>query len=320
MDNVVDMTVVMQRLVPMVQPVQKTMELSPLQFIDKVVDVPVAALRQIHMNQNVQKIIEIPQLQFTDKVVDVPVVLVVQFPRVQVAEGAVEIPQLQVVEKMVETPVIQTFQGTQISEHLCTTPVCQVARGEIGVAVEMGVPLPAESASPMLVEIDSWSIDFTGGVHVGKDDLDDGMFEHAEASKRQRHSSQHQSAKQFARQSARKNKRDEEREEGEKGEVRREEERKSQGEGVQRGNGKEQEGEKKEKGVKEEEEKVEEVEKNLTGWTLVTRRAKQMRRMVQIFVKVDEMKMVAMEVSPEDKVQKILNIVSGSDWGRVRDV
>ena len=35
--------------------------------------------------------------------------------------------------------------------------------------------------------------------------------------------------------------------------------------------------------------------------------------MVQIFVKVDEMEMVAMEVSPEDKVQKILNIVSKSD-------
>ena len=40
--------------------------------------------------------------------------------------------------------------------------------------------------------------DIASGVHVGKDDLDDGMFEHAEASKRQRHSSQHQSAKQFA--------------------------------------------------------------------------------------------------------------------------
>ena len=39
-----------------------------------------------------------------------------------------------------------------------------------------------------------------------------------------------------------------------------------------------------------------------------------MRRMVQIFVKVDGMKTVAMEVSPEDKVQKILNTVSGSDW------
>ena len=35
--------------------------------------------------------------------------------------------------------------------------------------------------------------------------------------------------------------------------------------------------------------------------------------MVQIFVKVDGRKTVAMEVSPEDKVQKILKTVSGSD-------
>ena len=35
--------------------------------------------------------------------------------------------------------------------------------------------------------------------------------------------------------------------------------------------------------------------------------------MVQIFVKMDGMKTVVMEVSPEDKVQKILNTVSGSD-------
>ena len=51
----------------------------------------------------------------------------------------------------------------------------------------------------------------------------------------------------------------------------------------------------------------------MTGWTLVTRSAKQMRKMVQIFVKVDGLKTVKMEVSPKDKVQKILNTVSGSD-------
>ena len=138
-------------------------------------------------------------------------------------------------------------------------------------------------------------------MHVGKDDLDDAMFEHADASKRQRHSSQHQSAKQFARQAARQNKIEEEREEGEEGEVRRE----SQGEGVQRGSGKEQGREKEEKGEKEEEDKDKEVEKNVTGWTLVTRTQKQMRRTVQIFATVDEMKNgcdggVARRQSPKD--------------------
>ena len=53
------------------------------------------------------------------------------------------------------------------------------------------------------------------------------------------------------------------------------------------------------------------VEKEVTGWTEVTRNKR--KKTVQIFVKVDGMKTVAMEVSPEDKVQKILNTVSGSD-------
>ena len=99
----------------------------------------------------------------------------------------------------------------------------------------------------MLGGINKLSHDIASVVHFGRGDFDDGMFEHAEASKRQRHSSQHQSAKQVARQAARLNKMEEQREEEEKGE---------------------------------------QVEKNVTGWTLVTRSAKGIRRMVQIFVNV----------------------------------
>ena len=65
----------------------------------------------------------------------------------------------------------------------------------------------------------------------------------------------------------------------------------------------------------------------MTGWVEVQRRTrrkvveeghdgegeKNCRKAVQIFVKVDGMKTVLREVSPKDKVQKILNIVSGSD-------
>ena len=73
------------------------------------------------------------------------------------------------------------------------------------------------------------------------------------------------------------------------------------------------EGEKKKIEGRKEERKVEErgeqVEEDVTGWTEVTRNKR--KKVVQIFVKVDGMKMVAMEVSPEDKVQKILNTVSG---------
>merc|ERR1711945_75660 len=104
-----------------------------------VVDIPVVAQRQIPMVQTVQKTIEIPQMQYIDKVVDVPVVQVMQ------------VPQVQVVEKTVEIPEIQTVQGTQTSESLGTAPVRQVAQAEIVEVVEMGAPLPAESAPPMFV-------------------------------------------------------------------------------------------------------------------------------------------------------------------------
>ena len=75
----------------------------------------------------------------------------------------------------------------------------------------------------------------------------------------------------------------------------------------QRGRG--QEGRKEEREVEEGGGKL--VEKDVTGWTEVTRN--KWKKMVQIFDKVDGMKTVAMEVSPEDKVQKILNTVSKSD-------
>ena len=66
-----------------------------------------------------------------------------------------------------------------------------------------------------------------------------------------------------------------------------------------------------EKGKEVQAETDNEVEKDVTGWTEVTRNKR--KKMVQIFVKVDGMKTVVMEVSPEDKVQKILNTVSKSD-------
>ena len=46
--------------------------------------------------------------------------------------------------------------------------------------------------------------------------------------------------------------------------------------------------------------------------TVVRKITRQRKRTVEIFVKVDGMETVLM-VSPEDKVQKILNTVSGSD-------
>ena len=47
--------------------------------------------------------------------------------------------------------------------------------------------------------------------------------------------------------------------------------------------------------------------------TASTKSRERVFRRIQIFVKADDSKTVAMKVSPEDKVQKILNTVSGSD-------
>ena len=56
---------------------------------------------------------------------------------------------------------------------------------------------------------------------------------------------------------------------------------------------------KKEEGRDAEEEECKQVKKDVTGWTVVTRNQRQ-RKMVQIFVKVDEAKVTPMDVSLTD--------------------
>ena len=111
-------------------PVQKTLEVSPLQFTEKVVDIPVVAQRQVHANRNAQKTIQISKLQHTDQVLDVPVVVVAQVPQVhvvmktvettpvQIVAETTEIPQLPLVEKIEMIRETQTIQGPQTSESL----------------------------------------------------------------------------------------------------------------------------------------------------------------------------------------------------------
>ena len=70
----------------------------------------------------------------------------------RVMEKTVEIRQLHIVEKAIEIQEIQMVRDTQTSESLGTAPVRQVEQAEIVAAVEVGVPLPAESASPMFVK------------------------------------------------------------------------------------------------------------------------------------------------------------------------
>ena len=115
-DKVID--VVAQRQIRVNRNVQKTIEISQLQYTDDVVDVPVVLVVQAPLVQVMAETAEIPQLQITDKVVDVPVVLVVPVSQVRVVKKTVEDPQFQIVEKTAEAPQTQTIQVTQTSESL----------------------------------------------------------------------------------------------------------------------------------------------------------------------------------------------------------
>ena len=76
---------------------------------------------------------------------------------------------------------------------------------------------------------------------------------------------------------------------------------------------------KKQEGREAEEERDKEIKKDVMCWTVVTRSKKQSKRAFQIFVKVDGMKTVLREVSPEDKVQKVLNTVIRTCKRRARE-
>ena len=86
--------------------VTKHVEVPQAQFPNKVNEMPVGVQRQIPMVQTVQKTMEISQLQCIDEAIDDPVV---QVPRVQVVEKTVGIPQLQIVEKTAEALQTQTI-------------------------------------------------------------------------------------------------------------------------------------------------------------------------------------------------------------------
>ena len=161
LDLMKDVPVVMQQQMP----VQKTGETSQLQFSNKVDEMPVAVQGQVPMVQTVQKNMEIPQPQCIDTMVDDPHV---QVPRVRVVEKTAEIPRLQTVEKIAETPQTQTMQVTQAPLSLAITLVRQVRQtGHVEELVEVSkvfpqdtvqqrfgkqtIDVPADSASPIFV-------------------------------------------------------------------------------------------------------------------------------------------------------------------------
>ena len=70
-DMVVDMSVQKQRQVPMVQKVQKIVDLPQVEYIDRADDVPVLKQWQVPLIQKVQMIVGIPKMQCNGRVVDI---------------------------------------------------------------------------------------------------------------------------------------------------------------------------------------------------------------------------------------------------------
>ena len=308
LDKCGDMPVVVQRQASMAQTVQKDVEVPLSQLTDKAADIPVVAQRQIFTVQTVQTRKAIPQLHV--EVIDVPAVFVVlvpqvhdemktvettqlqpveQLPHVHVVKKTVEDAQLQVVEKIGEIP--EDFPVCIPRETLQQNKIlCVVKKTLVKSRLEMLAEIECDEGHELM----SQGNESVSTAEDVEDDANEVSEKYLDCMVRSSGSTRQQHKQRATTQTAQEKEQGrEEREKGRKG---------------QRGRGQE--------GRKKEEREAEEggselVEKDVTGWTEVTRNKR--KKVVQIFVKVDGMKTVAMEVSPEDRVQKILNTVSGSE-------
>ena len=202
--------------------------------------------------------------------------LVVPVPQVQIVKKTVEDSQFQIVEKTIENPETQIYDVVTDACLTCDVK-CKVACEtcvEDNMFMVTGEMAVAGKRDPETV--------------AHKSDHDCGRFFHVDGTSGSMHQ-QHTP-----------------------GQAEEEREKKKTGEGGQREEGEKGRERKKGKERAVEEQECKQVKKDATGLTMVSRNKRE-RKMVQIIVKVDGMKTVVMEVSPEDKVQKILNTVSKSD-------
>ena len=257
-----------------VQHVVHTVEVERPRIIKQTVQKPII---QEKINR-VTKHVEVQLSQFTDKVVDIPVVVQRQIPIVvRTVQKTIEISQLQDIDEVVDVPVglvaqvplvrvvAETAEIPQLACETCVKDNMFLIAGEINVARKIRGQVDVEC-----------------------------VRQHTEAAalKRQQHSIKQQPNEQKAQER-----------EGEKkmrGQVEKE---KGQGERERGERGKKEE-ETGEKGKEVREETYKEVEKDVTGWTEVTRNKR--KKMVQIFVKMDGGKTSAMEMEMNDKVDDIL--------------
>ena len=76
--------------VPMVQTVQKMVDVPQIEIEEQIVEVPVQKHVRVPMIQKVQKMVEVPQIEVEEKIVEVPVQSHVQVPMIQKVQKVVE--------------------------------------------------------------------------------------------------------------------------------------------------------------------------------------------------------------------------------------
>ena len=96
-------------------PVHKTDEVPQIRCLDRVTDVSVLIQRQMPMNHKVQKTVEIPQAWFVVRIVVGLVVMQRQVATVQKAQKTVERSQVQIVKNIGESvDVVRTSETPQL--------------------------------------------------------------------------------------------------------------------------------------------------------------------------------------------------------------
>jgi hypothetical protein len=67
--------------------------------------VPIQTQVQVPIIQTVQKAVDVPQIEYEDQVVEVPIQKQVQVPVVQKVQKHIEVPQVQVEDQVVQVPI-----------------------------------------------------------------------------------------------------------------------------------------------------------------------------------------------------------------------
>eukprot|EP00439_Symbiodinium_sp_Y106_P066949 s269_g11.t1 len=127
-----------------------------VQIVDKDIEVPVPVHRHVPLVQKVQKHVEVPVVETLEKVIEVPVINQVDIPQIQTVEKRVEVPIVQNVQKVVEIPVVgDTVQGEQQRTAVELPPLRQEASPEIATEVVQGPPMPTEYVQGLVTQSDS---------------------------------------------------------------------------------------------------------------------------------------------------------------------